>query len=122
VIRRVNTKEPPDQGGWNVFVTAFAAFDMINPATNRSLRAGGITGSPPGWPDDPQLENLRAEWFQAADDDKRRELAGKIQERAFEFVTYIPTGQYRGRSAYRTYLAGRLDAPIAFLWNIEKRQ
>ena len=122
VIRRVNTKEPPDQGGWNVFVTAFAAYDMINPATNRSLRAGGINGSPPGWPDDPQLESLRAEWFQAADDDKRRELAGKIQERAFEFVTYIPTGQYRGRSAYRTYLAGRLDAPIAFLWNIEKRQ
>jgi len=34
---------------------------------------------------------------------------------------YIPTGQYRARSAYRTYLTGRLDAPIAFLWNIEKR-
>ena len=122
VIRRVNSKEPPDQGGWNVFVTAFAAYDMINPATNRSLRAGGITGSPPGWPDDPQLESLRTEWFQATDDNKHRELADKIQQRAFEFVTYIPTGQYRGRSAYRTYLKGRLDAPISFQWNIEKPQ
>jgi peptide/nickel transport system substrate-binding protein len=120
VIRRVNSKEPPNQGGWNVFVTAFADYDMINPATNRSLRAGGITGAPPGWPTDPLLESLRSEWFQAADDNRRRELADKIQQRAFEFVTYIPTGQYRARSAYRTYLKGRLDAPIPFLWNIEK--
>jgi peptide/nickel transport system substrate-binding protein len=122
VIRRVNTKEPPEQGGWNVFVTAFAAFDMINPATNRMLRAGGVSGSPPGWPDDPQLESLRRDWFQAMDETRHRELADKIQERAFEFVTYIPTGQYRARSAYRTYLTGRLDAPISFQWNIEKRQ
>jgi peptide/nickel transport system substrate-binding protein len=120
-IKRVNMREPPDQGGWNVFVTAFASYDMISPATNRSLRAGGIAGSPPGWPTDPQLEKLRSDWFQASDDVQRRAIAEQIQERAFEFVTYIPTGQYRARSAYRTYLAGRLDAPLPFLWNIEKR-
>ena len=122
VIRRVNVKEPPEQGGWNVFVTAFADYDMINPATNRMLRAGGVSGAPPGWPTDPQLESLRAEWLQATDDAKRRELADKIQQRAFEFVTYIPTGQYRARSAYRADLKGRLEAPLPFLWNIEKRQ
>jgi peptide/nickel transport system substrate-binding protein len=86
------------------------------------LRAGGVSGAPPGWPTDPQLENLRTEWFQATDDAKRRELADKIQQRAFEFVTYIPTGQYRARSAYRADLKGRLEAPLPFLWNIEKRQ
>jgi peptide/nickel transport system substrate-binding protein len=121
VIRRVNLKEPPDQGGWNVFVTAFADYDMINPATNRSLRAPGKEGVLPGWADDPQLESLRAEWFQATDDAKRRELADKIQRRAFEFVPYIPTGQYRARGACRNYLKGRLDAPLPFLWNIEKQ-
>jgi len=120
-IKRVNTREPPDQGGWNVFVTAFASFDMINPATNRMLRAGGIAGSPPGWPSDPQLEQLRSDWFLAPDEARRRAIAEQIEQRAFEFVTYIPTGQYRARSAYRTYLTGRLDAPLPFLWNIEKR-
>ena len=79
-------------------------------------------GRSPGWPTDPQLESLRAEWFQATDETRRHELADKIQKRAFEFVTYIPTGQYRARSAYRTYLTGRLEAPLPFLWNIEKRQ
>ncbi|MBV9014049.1 MAG: ABC transporter substrate-binding protein, partial [Alphaproteobacteria bacterium] len=120
VVKRVNDKAPPEQGGWNVFVTAFAVYDMINPATNRFLRANG-TSAPAGWPTDPELENLRNEWFQATDDAKRRELADKIQARAFDFVTFIPTGQYRARSAYRKDLAGRLDAPIPLLWNIEKR-
>jgi peptide/nickel transport system substrate-binding protein len=121
VIKRVNVREPPNQGGWNVFVTAFAAHDMVNPATTRFLRASGINGSPPGWPTDPQLESLRTEWFLATDEGKRRELADKIQQRAFEFVTFIPTGQYRARVAYRRDLKGRLDAPIAFQWNIEKK-
>lgn len=120
VLRRLNTAE--ERTNWNVFVTAFAAYDMINPATNRMLRATGTNGSPPGWPDDPKLEELRADWFQAPDETRRKELADDIQKRAFEVVPFIPTGQYRARSAYRSYLSGRLDAPIAFLWNIEKRK
>jgi peptide/nickel transport system substrate-binding protein len=122
VIKRVNMREAPDQGGWNVFVTGFAAYDMIDPATNRFLRAGGVAGSPPGWPSDPQIEELRAAWFQAPDEARRKEIAGQIEKRAFEFVTYIPTGQYRARGAYRSYLSGRFDAPISFLWNLEKRR
>jgi peptide/nickel transport system substrate-binding protein len=122
VIKRVNLREPPEQGGWTVFVTGFAAFDMIDPATNRLLRAAGIAGSPPGWPTDARLEELRAAWFQAPDEAGRKAIASQIEKRAFEFVTYIPTGQYRNRGAYRTYLSGRFDAPISFLWNLEKRK
>jgi peptide/nickel transport system substrate-binding protein len=121
VIKRVNTREPGEQDRWNVFVTAFAAYDMINPATNKSLRAAGLKGSLPGWPTDETLENLRTAWFQASDDASRRGIAERIERRAFEFVTYIPTGQYRARSAHRTYLTGQFDAPIPFLWDIEKR-
>lgn len=119
-IRRVNLKAPPDKGGWNVFVTAFASFNMTNPATNRYLSANGA-GAPAGWPSDDKLEGLHAAWFQATDADKRHHIAEQIQQRAFEFVPFIPLGQYRARSAYRTYLQGRVDAPIPFLWNIEKR-
>jgi peptide/nickel transport system substrate-binding protein len=120
IIKRINMREPADQGSWNVFVTTFAAFDMSNPATNRFLRATGLKGSPPGWPTDPKLEELRAAWFQAPDDGRRAEIAAQIETRAFEFVPYIPTGQFRNRGAYRSYLSGRFEAPISFLWNIEK--
>ena len=94
---------------------------MINPTTNRFLRTGGLTGSAPGWPTDEKIEALRAAWFAAADDVRRRDLADQIQQRAFEFVPYIPTGQLVGRRAFRKNLTGVLDAPLPFLWNIEKR-
>jgi peptide/nickel transport system substrate-binding protein len=122
VIKRVLMREPVEQGGWSVMNTTFAYFDMINPATNRFLRAGGVTGSPPGWPTDEKIEALRTAWFAATDDAQRRDLADQVQQRAFEFVPYIPTGQLIGRRAFRKNLAGVIDASITFLWNIEKRQ
>ena len=120
VIKRIYSKNPVAQGGWNVFVTAFAAHDMLNPATTRALRAPGAKGVLPGWADDEKLEALRAAWFAATDDAARREIAAQIQQRAFEVVPFIPLGQYRARAAFRSYLTGVVDAPIAFLWNIEK--
>jgi peptide/nickel transport system substrate-binding protein len=120
VIKRIYSKDPVAQGGWNVFVTAFAAYDMLNPATTRNLRAPGVKGVLPGWAGDEKLEALRATWFEATDDAARRELAAQIQQRAFEVVPFIPLGQYHARAAFRSYLAGVVDAPIAFLWNIEK--
>ncbi len=122
VIKRIYSKDPIAQGGWNVFVTGFATYDMINPATNRSLRAPGSKGVLPGWANDEKLEALRASWFQARDDASRRELAAQMQERAFETVPFIPLGQYRTRGAYRSYLSGVVNAPIAFQWGLEKRK
>jgi peptide/nickel transport system substrate-binding protein len=120
VIKRIYSKDPIAQGGWNVFVTAFAAYDMLNPATTRNLRAPGAKGVLPGWADDERLEALRAAWFAATDDAARREIAAQIQARAFEAVPFIPLGQYHARAAFRSYLTGVADSPIAFLWNIEK--
>jgi len=120
VIKRIYSKDPIAQGGWNVFVTGFATYDMINPATDRVLRAAGAKGVLPGWADDEKLEALRAAWFEARDGAGRRELAAQIQERAFETVPVIPLGQYRTRGAYRSTLSGVFDTPIAFQWNIEK--
>ena len=121
VIKRVVMREPVERGGWSAMTTSFAYYDMINPATNRFLRTAGVNGSPPGWPTDEKIEALRAAWFAATDDAWRRDLADQIQQRAFEFVPYIPTGQLIGRRAFRKTLAGVLDAPLPFLWNIEKR-
>jgi peptide/nickel transport system substrate-binding protein len=120
VIKRIYSKDPIAQGGWNVFVTAFAAYDMLNPATTRNLRAPGAKGVLPGWADDERLEALRAAWFAATDDAARREIAAQIQARAFEVVPFIPLGQYHARAAFRSYLTGVAHSPIAFLWNIAK--
>jgi peptide/nickel transport system substrate-binding protein len=122
VIKRIYSKDPVEQGGWNIFVTAYAAADMLNPATNRSLRAPGAKGVLPGWADDPKLEALRAAWFEAPDDAARKEIAAQIQERAFDTVPFIPLGQYRAQAAYRSNLTGVVDGPIQVFWNIEKKK
>jgi peptide/nickel transport system substrate-binding protein len=120
-IKRINVKEPVDQGGWSVFGTAFATYDQLNPATNRNLRAPGRNGTLPGWASDETIEALRAAWFTAAGEAQRRELADKIQRRALEIGLYLPTGQYIARRAFLNSLSGIPDSPIPVLWNIEKR-
>jgi peptide/nickel transport system substrate-binding protein len=103
------------QGGWSVFNTAGSSVEYTNPAANTWLRPGGVGASAAGWPTDEKIERLRAAWFAATDDPRRRNLAGQIQQRPFEFVPYIPTGQYMRRRAFRKNLVGAIDAPIAFL-------
>jgi peptide/nickel transport system substrate-binding protein len=51
-IKRINVKEPVEQGGWSVFGTAYASYDLLNPATNRNLRTPGATGVLHGWASD----------------------------------------------------------------------
>jgi peptide/nickel transport system substrate-binding protein len=104
-----------------VFGTAYASYDLLNPATNRNLRAPGATGVLPGWASDETIEALRKAWFAAEDEARRRALAGQIQRRAFEIALYMPVGQYIARRAFRKSLDGVPGSPIPVLWNIEKR-
>ena len=121
-IKRINVKEPVEQGGWSVFGTAYASYDLLNPATNRNLRAPGATGVLPGWASDETIEALRKAWFAAEDEARRRDLADQIQRRAFEIALYMPIGQDIARRAFRKSLAGIPESPIPVLWSIEKRQ
>ena len=105
-IKRINVKDPVDQGGWSVFGTAYASYDLLNPATNRNLRTPGATGVLPGWASDETIEVLRKAWFAAGDEAQRRDLADQIQRRAFEIALYMPIGQYIARRAFRKSLAG----------------
>ena len=61
------------------------------------------------------------QWLQATDLEERQEIAAKVQERAFQVVPYIPTGQYVNKTAYRKYIKGIVESPALFLmWNVEK--
>jgi len=57
VVKRVNMREPIERGGWSVYNTAVGYFELINPATNRFLRAGGVTGAFVGWPTDERMKH-----------------------------------------------------------------
>ena len=119
VVTRRASKKPPAEGGWNMFETGWVGTDTLDPTTNVMLRANGDKAWF-GWPSDDKLEELRMEWIKATDSEARQEIAAKIQQRAFEFVPYVPTGQHFIKTALRKNIKGYASAPAFFMWNIEK--
>ena len=119
VVTRRASKEPPEKGGWHIFGTGWVGADMLDPALNVALRANGEKAWF-GWPTDDQLETLRAQWIAAETSDERKKLAAAIQQRAYEVVPYIPTGQWTPMTAFRKNVKGVAPAPAFFMWNVEK--
>jgi len=119
LVTRRASKEPIDKGGYNIFATGWVGADMLDPVQNLPLKANGANAWF-GWPSDEKLEALRAEWIKAPTLDERRKLAAAIQERAFEVVPYLPTGQWKPNTAYRKNLKGVIQAPAYLMWNVEK--
>ena len=119
LITRRASKEPIEKGGWSIFHTWLVGPDMVNPAVNFPIRGTGATAWF-GWPTDPQIETLRESWFNA-DAAASKKATEAVQKRAFEFVPFVPTGQFILPTAYRTNLSGIIIAPVTFMWNVEKK-
>ena len=119
VVTRRASMKPIDEGGWNVFGTGWTGADMLDPTLNQPLRTNGKKAWF-GWPTDDKIEALRTQWVKASDLEDRQGIAAQIQQRAFEVVPYIPTGQYMPKTAYRTNVKGVLNAPVILMWNVEK--
>jgi peptide/nickel transport system substrate-binding protein len=119
LVTRRASMEPIDKGGWNIFPTGWVGADLLDPAVNPTLRTNGKKGHF-GWPSDDKIEALRDEWLKAATLDECKRLAAAIQERAFEIVPYLPTGQWKPVTAYHKNLKGVVQAPAYLMWNVEK--
>jgi len=120
VTQRRNRREPPEQGGWNMFVTVANVLDGQNPLTNLYLASpceGGITG----WPCDEELERLRRAWWEESDPARRQELLHRVHARAYEVIPYINAGQFRTLAAYRANIHGIRQTTIPVFWGVEKR-
>jgi peptide/nickel transport system substrate-binding protein len=120
MIRRRASKDAPEKGGWNVFHTQFQGVDIISPASHQYITAG-CEKAPPGWPCDKQLEELRQAFLKETNPAKQKEIATKMQVRAYEFVPYIAVGQWKQPVAYRSSLSGVLESAATVFWNIEKK-
>ncbi len=122
VVSRRARREPPAQGGWNIFFTTNITLDSDNPGTN-SYAAGTCDKAWFGWPCDPEMEKLRDAFLHATDAAKQKELGYAISDRVIEQAFYAPVGQYKAFGAYRKdRLSGWLPGPVAVVWNIEKKK
>jgi peptide/nickel transport system substrate-binding protein len=97
-------KDPVDQGGWSIFFSFFSGMEVFNPASHQNIRGNGLAG-PPGWPDSPALEKLRADWFTAPDEAAQKRICDDIQRQVWIDVPYIPLGRFFQPSAHRRSLS-----------------
>ena len=117
--RRLNMG-PVAQGGWNIGNTTVSATDLANPLVAQPVIAAGRTAMW-GWPDDPQIERLRAAFAREAEPARRSELATAIQRQVYASVAYIPGGEIRTTSAVGDWVVGAIDAPVSLFWNASVR-
>jgi len=121
VVSRRARKEPPAQGGWNIFFTTNITLDSDNPGTN-AYAAGTCDKAWFGWPCDAEIEKLRADFIRETDPAKQKVLGAAISDRVMDLAFYAPVGQYKAFGAYRKdRLEGWLPGPVAVVWNISKK-
>ncbi|MBV9433412.1 MAG: ABC transporter substrate-binding protein, partial [Hyphomicrobiales bacterium] len=118
VTRRAN-REPPEKGGWNIFVTSASGAAFGNPITLVGHQANGEKGWF-GWPSDETHEKLRDKWAKAQPQD-RLAVAKEIQRNAWNFVPHVYMGLYLQPAAMRANVKGVIGMPeLIPFWNIEK--
>ena len=100
MARRIQRREAPEKGGWNVYFTPMEGAFNHTPATNNYIRGDGRSGAP-GWPTSPRLEALRQAWLDAENMGDQKAAAVEMQRQLWIDVPYIPLGQWLRVTAYR---------------------
>lgn len=95
VSARRAKKDPPEQGGWNLFHTsangAQLASPLVSPSTIMTCDGKNFVG----WPCDEKEEALRQQYIQETDPEKQRALVEAMHRRLWEVVPYVPLGQLK---------------------------
>ncbi|MFL5127143.1 MAG: ABC transporter substrate-binding protein, partial [Microvirga sp.] len=94
VVTRRAVKAPPDQGGWNIFITWAGAAAVGSPMAFIGHQANGEKGWF-GWPTDETHEKLRDKWAAAGSIDEQKAIAREIQKNAWNFVPHVWLGQWQ---------------------------
>jgi peptide/nickel transport system substrate-binding protein len=119
VARRAN-RNPPDQGGWNIFFTSASGSAYSNPV---ALAGHSSTGTNAwfGWPTDERNEVLRDTWAGAATQPERIAVARQMQDNAWNYVPHVHYGQWVQPAAMRANLRGLIAMPeLVPFWNVER--
>lgn len=119
VSRRVR-KDLASKGGWNAYMSSFVAADVVNPIVGAFYNAAGAKAAV-GWPDDPQMEALRARFARATTIEQQKAIAEEIQRHEAVSPTHIVLGELLLPAATRADVTGWVPADVPVFWNIEKK-
>ncbi|MBM3533761.1 MAG: ABC transporter substrate-binding protein [Alphaproteobacteria bacterium] len=120
VVSRMPKKDPPDQGGWNMFTTWFTGTTMHSPLTNigTNMRCGGANWF--GWACDDEAEKLRDAFLKAPDDAARKAALEPLHKRLMETQPIALLGQFDPPFVWRKNVNGVVKGAVLVFWNISK--
>ena len=118
VVQRRALTKPPAEGGWNLFCTGFSGLDWFTPASHLPLRGNGKSAWF-GWPDDPKMESLREDWFNAPDLAAQKKIGVDMQTLAFDQVPFYPLGSMLSPTGYQKYITG-VPEGFPIFWNVKR--
>jgi peptide/nickel transport system substrate-binding protein len=119
LVARRAKKDPPNAGGWNAFLTAWVAADILNPVMAGFANAG-CDKAMFGWPCDQETEKLRDQFARETDPKKQKEIAEAVQVRNTQATTHLFLGQWYAPIAARKNVNGIMTAPVPVFWNVSK--
>jgi peptide/nickel transport system substrate-binding protein len=122
LVARRAVQKPPKDGGWNMFFTSWVGADILDPISHVTLSGKGRNGGWFGWPDDPEMERLR-DLYVRSSPDEQKQVALDIQKHVYDYVTYIPLGEYVVPSAWSRKLSGVVHGPATpVFWGMDKAE
>ncbi|WP_203564817.1 ABC transporter substrate-binding protein [Bordetella pseudohinzii] len=119
VATRRASKAAPAEGGWNIHNTNWYATDIMDPVRSAPAGANGDNAWF-GWPDFPQIEELRTKFALSADPAEQKKIADEAQRIGIDEGLYVPLGQMSVPTVYSTKLSGLVHAPVFAFWNVKK--
>jgi peptide/nickel transport system substrate-binding protein len=120
LVGRRAKKDPIDKGGWNMFFTAWQAFDVWSPIANPTMDTRGEKSGWFGWASDDKMIALRNEFMRATDEATKKKLAEQMHIRAFEIATHAPLGEYDQPMAAGKNISGFFVSNGNIYWNLKK--
>ncbi|WP_199252699.1 ABC transporter substrate-binding protein [Chachezhania sediminis] len=114
---RMKNKGDIASGGYHAFGNFSAGAGAMNTMAHTFLRSGATAFD--GWPDIPEIEDLRMAWLSAETTEEQAEIGRKIQEIALKQVPFVPLGLFYFPTAYKANLEGILETLPVF-WNVDR--
>ena len=108
-----------EKGGWSIFCTGWEGLNLNDPAGHYPLLGNGTAGWF-GWPDNPSIEALRTEWYDAPDAAAQKKATDALQAEVWKLVPYIPLGEDFQAIAVRDDITGVLESRFPLFWNVRK--
>ena len=123
VVTRTARGDKPGPGspGWHMHPTWAPGRVVASPLTATQLRTQcGLTTFSPT-PCDQELEKRRDRFFAAATPADRKAAMDALQERFYEVMPYVISGQFLAPKAWRDNVTGVVNASEFVFWNVEKK-